>query len=614
VPDDLLAEYVPRAAMPAHPPASTKLQLVFFLWRQASIQGLRRDDEFVYTRVWASGTPTSAWKPLKRDGKNMTIEKWALHETQPQTRWDQWWLREHTSVEFVASTLRNTETSMWPLFKPDRSLVAWRNGVVQNSWRNPESNTVEARWLAHEAPELVDMCACVYHDAYMDPQFWDTGAYAAAMDIPTDAFDTVPNTQHFDEESRWFLYGMLGRLLCPFKVADKEEQTLLIVGCAGSGKSTLVDVMKDMYPKERVRVVAINAKDDWVAGFLDGAWLWVMPEMKGEMTMNQATLQSLTTGEDVQAEKKNLHPYNTNIEANGIIAGNELATNLQDAGGSLTRRFAYITMDYKPTTQDGTLKERVKGEKAAIYAKTVRCYYELIGRMQAYKLEKQVQSADITDIMPLQIKRMQSRLLMNLQPGAHMLVSPKMFTPAPKDARAFWFTAVDPKLGTILPTAPRNGVRLETHPAFYDGQGALQAHRLPLNPLDYVSLSGEVTHFDEYRVEEDQLRKVWDMYCDENNMPPAKRAFKVFDMRSSACNFKMVVVNYNYVPGRTSKRSRGPGGGDVGGAASGGDASAAASSRAEDDISVETFCIYGLKLLEHRRALVATALGADSEF
>jgi len=600
-------------AMPAHPPRSAKEQLVSFLWRQASVQSLRHDGTHVYARVWQGDQPTCAWYALRtgRAGSTkMTIEDWVHHELAPEYRWDQDALSNAVPTHLVVQKLVSTPTSLWPLYEPDRNFVAWRNGVLQLVWKNPETGVLQPRWLDHAHPDLVSVCACKYMDLYMDPQFWDDAAFPDPMAIPTPALDTVPDTQHFDTASKRYFYGMAGRVLAPFRVADKEQKIMLMIGCAGCGKSTLINLIKSFFPRERVGTLATNVQDRWAVGNIVGCWVWMLPELKSHLSLNQGTLQKMVSGEEVGAEKKGVQEYETILEANGIIAGNELATNLSDTGGAITRRFFYVCMDHRPTVKDGTLEKRIFDERAAVFAKMIRCYYALLGDMRELSAASG-RTVDLDTILPPQFTDMRKRLQVEVQPMTSLLTSPQWFTMPPPAVNKFWHAYVDHK-GALADGAPRNGVTPATHPDFFmDDQ--LVEDLLPEDPRDYVAPTGGAVYaFDEYRVTERTLQKAWMSFCDENQVRAELRNFNAFNVKSTAPALELNIVSY-MSDARTgaligAKRAR------TGGAAAASVADGAALDAAASPTStanVPTFAVHGVKLLRDKLDMLRAAAGGD---
>jgi hypothetical protein len=197
-------------------------------------------------------------------------------------------------------------------------------------------------------------------------------------DIPTPYFQSIMDYQGFDENVAKWMYVMGGRLC--FDVGDLEgwQIAMYCKGVARTGKSTLLTkVFRKFYEAEDVRVLSSNSEKQFgLSGIYDG-FMFIAPECKSNMSLNQAELQQIISGEDVSLAIKHEKPKSIKWTTPGCMAGNELP-DYKDASGSILRRLLVFNFpkQVKDNDTDPQLDDKLERELPAILLKCVRAYLD----------------------------------------------------------------------------------------------------------------------------------------------------------------------------------------------------------------------------------------------
>lgn len=311
-----------------------------------------------------SGFSTSAWAPVKII-ENPTIEKYLFNCIDKETDYDLWLKMSSRPgiVKDVASFLDNTSDVQFPSVDKDRSIWSFRNGVLNG--RDLEFT---------EYPCKPTKSAAKYFDATFDPKWMseDTEWYS----ISTPNLQRILNYQEFPAEVCMWAYAFIGRLC--FEVGDLDDWQVMpfFKGLAGTGKSTvLFHVVKHFYDEEDVKTLSNNIEPQFGLSSIKDAKVWLAPEVKGDLKLDQAEFQSIISGENVSIAVKHQPAISKDWKVPGAMAGNE-APNYRDNSGSVMRRIVPFpfTKHVKDSDKDGLLPAKLRSETPAILAKCLRAY------------------------------------------------------------------------------------------------------------------------------------------------------------------------------------------------------------------------------------------------
>jgi hypothetical protein len=225
---------------------------------------------------------------------------------------------------------------------------------------------------------------------------------------------------------------VMGGKMC-FDVGDIDSWQIIpfLKGIAGSGKSTLITkVFKKFYDSEDVRTLSNNIERKFGLSSLYDGFMFIAPEVKGDLCLEQAEFQSLVSGEDVSIAQKYEKAKSVEWKTPGILGGNEVP-NWKDNSGSVLRRLLAFNFGKQVKDADPHLDDKLEVELPAILLKCVKAYLDY-----AQKYSDQ----NIWNVVPKYFKSVQTQVAMvtnslqnflaseKVRYGADLCVPQKIFT------------------------------------------------------------------------------------------------------------------------------------------------------------------------------------------
>jgi Pyruvate/2-oxoacid:ferredoxin oxidoreductase gamma subunit len=172
-------------------------------------------------------------------------------------------------------------------------------------------------------------------------------------------------------------YVFLGRLLYELNVLDSWQVLPMFVGRAGTGKSVLLTTAAKFFEESDVAVVSNDGQKTFGLETIYDKMLWMCKEVKADMTLDQAQLQSMITGEEMSITRKGRTSLQVVWRSPGIIAGNELAT-WSDNSGSMSRRLILFYFNTKVSDSDPHLQTKLRDEIPSLIHKCALAYAEAV--------------------------------------------------------------------------------------------------------------------------------------------------------------------------------------------------------------------------------------------
>jgi hypothetical protein len=373
VPDEEISAGLARfTSIEAEQDLTKYQQLVLYLLNQAYLRGYRRygSDMFV-RRLTPEGYDTYAWRKIS------SIKDFVYDVTRKEMNFAQWCnltsnVNNINSVTEYLSTCRDVQL---PDLKKTRFAFSFRNGLYmanRNEFYPHDSAPLD--------PQLTTLVACKYFDL----DFKDYTEEEYVLDwfkIPTPSLQGILDHQKFEEPvSRW-LYVFLGRLLYEVGDLDGWQVIPFFKGQAGTGKSTLLmRVCAGFFEPEDVGVLSNNIERKFGLSAIADKLLFVAPEIKGDLQMEQAEFQSVVSGEACQINIKYKKAETlSKWTVPGVLAGNE-APNWVDNSGSVSRRMVLFDFCHRVDNADMELGKKLTAEMPAILLKCNRAYLDAVAK------------------------------------------------------------------------------------------------------------------------------------------------------------------------------------------------------------------------------------------
>jgi energy-coupling factor transporter ATP-binding protein EcfA2 len=384
-------------------------KLIYFFLGQAFAHGLRREADMVYQQRFIRGTPTHAWMPLY----NMHD---FIHAMAPKEVHTEIWHLLHgegSRVYNVEKYLIACKDSEFPRIVRQRRYHSFRNGVYDVN---------EDRFMPYGSDALTDdVVACNLHTSSVEPGWFDEPALLRdPMLIPTPQLDRIFEDQGFDlrgEVYPWILAWVLGRPLYDMGVIEKHHRNgVLLLGHAGSGKSTIAKLVQRYYADNDTGQLNSECEPKYALANLVGKYVWFCTEVKKNFQLDIAMMQLMLEGRTrIAIQKKNVTAWEEEWTTPGLMAGNEIPSKWIDggAGNSLVRRMLIVEFPNKPKRQDPQLEARILAELPAIMVKANRMYRLLAARVGP--------DGDIDQFLPPYFRDTLARFQSKTQPFVYML-------------------------------------------------------------------------------------------------------------------------------------------------------------------------------------------------
>jgi hypothetical protein len=359
---------------------SSAQKLLLYLLDCVSELNWRKNGSDCFSPIYTEyGNYTYSWK------KELAIEDFVYKYTSKDYNFAQFQnaTDSRSNLPFVIDYLTHCKDSQFPDIERDRHIFSFSNGVYMIKNYDEDTKLYSDKFVTYkEEVDIPDnLTAAKYFDQYFDDQ--DT-KHDDWYNIPTPNVQKILDYQFSDNKEkeaicRW-MYIFMGRML--YNVGDLDGWQVIgfIKGVAGTGKGTLLSyTIKHFYEASDVGILSNNSEKQFgLMGFYD-KFMFIAPEIKGDLSLEQATFQSMVSGEDVSIARKFKDPEQKLWTTPGFLAGNEVPE-YTDNSGSLSRRLIIWQFLKKVSSKhsDPLLNKKIKAEMPLLIQKCVKGYLQAV--------------------------------------------------------------------------------------------------------------------------------------------------------------------------------------------------------------------------------------------
>jgi hypothetical protein len=404
---------------------STALQKCIMLsLKEAKARGYRRYKGQCCEEVkTVDGCGTRAWNPV------FTIEEFIYSLPKKESNFINW--KNFTSKGSVFRDVidymsKCHETAQFPEINKRRYAWSFKNGVFVGKEWVPELGRYECRFYPYKSEKFACLDPSLVTCKYFDQQFDDFSHIEDWTKIPTPYFDSVLKYQKFEDEVCNWAYVMGGRLC--FDVGDLDGWQVIpfFKGIARSGKSTLITkVFKKFYENEDVGTLSNNIEKKFGLSAIKDSFMFIAPEVKGDLALEQAEFQSIVSGEDVSVAVKNKTAMSIEWKVPGVLGGNEVP-NWKDNSGSVLRRILPWNFGKQVQDADPQLDEKLNNELPIILLKCVRAYLDYSSKYRNRDIWKVVPK--YFETIKMQVAMVASSLT-NFMESTYVVLGEDLFVP-----------------------------------------------------------------------------------------------------------------------------------------------------------------------------------------
>jgi hypothetical protein len=414
-------------------------ELLLFLLNELNVKRYKRyKGQCVREIRTPSGKSTRAWEPV------CDIAKFIYLNTDKDDKYKMW--KNMTSKgSCVKETITYLETAVdrqFPDVKKNRHVWSFKNGLLVGKYWN--GTQYETRFFDYDSAEFDTLDPTIVACKYFDKDFVDYDG-DNWYDIPTPTFQSIMDYQKLPEDAKKWLYVFCGRMCFDVNDMDTWQVIPFLKGIAGSGKSKVVNFCAKFYDPDDVRVLSNNVEKKFgLESIMDG-FMFISPEIKADIALEQAEFQSLVSGEDMSIARKYKNSMYIKWKVPGMLAGNE-QPGWRDNSGSILRRIMTWKFSKKVAEEhvDPKLETKLDAELPCILLKCLRAYLEYA---QKYS------DRDIWSVVPKYFKTIRDEVAMitsvlqNFLASDKLAFSPDLFVPRDVFVREFFKHCEENNLG-----------------------------------------------------------------------------------------------------------------------------------------------------------------------
>jgi hypothetical protein len=390
---------------------SSYQRLLLYFFNELKRQCFKRYKGQCCKQITVGPYTTRAWKSV------MEIKDFVYLSTQKEDKYDMWKnLTARTgNVKESINHLTNCMDIQFPEIKKNRHVWSFRNGLfIGKEWDDSKYTT---RFYPYASPEFSSLDPTIVSCKYFDQDFEDHTDIVDWYNIPTPFFQSVFDYQNFSEDVARWLYVFAGRMCFDVNEMDGWQVIGFLKGIAGSGKSTIITkVIKKFYDNEDVKTLSNNIEKKFGLWSIHDGLMFISPEVKGDLALEQAEFQSMVSGEDVSIARKNEKALSKTWNVPGILAGNEVP-NWKDNSGSVQRRVLAWNFTKQVLCADPHLDEKLELELPSILQKCVMAYLDYA---------RKYSDKDIWSVVPKYFKEVQKQISCVTNTLQHFLESEKV--------------------------------------------------------------------------------------------------------------------------------------------------------------------------------------------
>ena len=386
--------------------------LLLFLLESIYMCGYQRYQGYLYEKIIYNGNFTHAWR------EKISIKSFIYDKTQYSMDKRQWHnlTSNASNIRNAIEFLENCQDARITDLVKNRHVFAFKNGIYVCKEFDTENNTYVDHFYEYSSESIKKLGMDIVASKFFNAEFDNFDSTDDFYNISTPYFQSIFNYQEFPEEvSRW-IYVFIGRLFFNLGELDNWQVALFLEGVARSGKSTFTKIVKKFYEQCDVGVLSNNIERKFGLSSLKDKLLFLAPEIKADLGLEQSEFQLLIEGGDMQLPVKHKDSQYIRWKTPGIFAGNE-PPEYTDNSGSVSRRLLVLKFIKKVTNADPELDRKLEEEIPKLIKKSVSAY---LGSVNQYK------GMDLWKCLPKYFRETQEDMAQNTNSLQHFLSSGKI--------------------------------------------------------------------------------------------------------------------------------------------------------------------------------------------
>ncbi|GAX84498.1 hypothetical protein CEUSTIGMA_g11918.t1 [Chlamydomonas eustigma] len=369
--DDELVAGVARFSQPDDGENTNRFQqLVLYLLNAAQVRGYRRRGGELFRSVLPH-----AWE------RACDIRDFVYEVTRKEANFEMWLnlTCNRTNLQAAVEHLTQCRDVQLPDLVRDRHVFSFEDGIYLAR---------EDRFVRRGTPE----CSAL-PESMVAAKHFAGRSFGRDDDTDTPNLQSILSYQDMSADVCRWMYALMGRLLYDVGDMDGWQVIPFLKGAASSGKSTiLMRACRGFYEAGDVGTLSNNIERKFGLSALSDKLLFVGPEIKADIALEQAEFQSMVSGEAVQVAAKYKTAVTVDWKVPGVLAGNEVPGWVDNAG-SINRRIVLFEFPKRVVDGDMELGRKIDLELPAILRRCNRAYLEAVRMHQKQNIWKVLPTA-----------------------------------------------------------------------------------------------------------------------------------------------------------------------------------------------------------------------------
>ena len=276
--------------------------------------------------------------------------------------------------EYINRTLANETCFILGNANLDK-LEKWFESVTHPFFPLRTASEMRSDWISFRTTTFNTSTVTLHpyselKEAPFTDHFYDTEVLQTERATPL--WDKLIKTQLSDSMYDTFEI-LLGRLQFPVGRYDNWQVMPFMQGDAGTGKGTVIQVLRAMKPRGKVGAITSNTERGFGLSALFNKELIVVPDLPTNFAsvVEQSMMQSIVSGESVSVATKNKTASSEHVWTVPIIIAANYIFNYRDNQGQWKRRVALFFFNNKIKKSQSDLAERIIAEELPYIA--MRC-------------------------------------------------------------------------------------------------------------------------------------------------------------------------------------------------------------------------------------------------
>lgn len=367
----------------------------------------RRSGDFCCVQIGQS----RAWKQAKE------IKDFVYEETRKEDNLEMWknLTSKGSCVSEVVKHITNCIDHQFRDIRKNRHVWSFNNGLFHA--RVKKESSIVCEFYEYTSKEFQSLDPTIVSSKYFEQPFNPFTEVEDWYDIPTPFMQKIMDYQNFEPDVCKWMYVFLGRLCYDVNDMDSWQVIPFLKGIARSGKSTIITkVAKKFYDTTDVKILSNNIEKKFGLEAIHDCFMFISPEIKGDLSLDQAEFQSLVSGEPLSFARKNRSAMSVTWKTPGVLGGNEVPL-WTDKSGSILRRIFPWDFSRQVLDADPHLDDKLDKEIPAILCKCVRAYLDYADKFS---------DKDIWNVVPKYFLNIQDQVAMVTNVLRHFLASEKL--------------------------------------------------------------------------------------------------------------------------------------------------------------------------------------------